>query len=186
MNLSKKIISSMLVLCLFPAFSTTPEELSYTNINIGYLSGETDDVNIDGYVVRGNWSLNKHFYLIGQYNAIDYKNYPADFNRKVFGLGAHRPVSDSFDWVSGLTYINVNSENNNYDGYEVLTGLRGYLTDKLEIDLQAFYNDFVEDSGELGYYAEVRWLFSENLSLGLKYRSVDEVSTAALDLGFGF
>ena len=179
------------------SFSLTAEEaaLSYTYVGVGYETGDIADIDTSGFGIYGSKALNDSFFLIGSYLSIESDDQFTDgfvtddieatgFN---IGIGFHTPINPTVDFVSTLSYSDVEvefaDESEDGNGYIIAAGVRAMPSDVLELSAFIDYAD-IEDGSETGYSFAARYFTTPDISLGLGYGSSDDFDAITFDIRF--
>jgi hypothetical protein len=179
------------------SFSVTAEEagLSYTYAGIGYETGDIADIDFSGFGIYGSKALNESFFLTGSYLSIESDDQFTDglvtddieATGFTFGVGFHTPINSTVDFVSTLSYSDVEvefaDESEDGNGYIIATGVRALPTDVLELSAFIDYAD-IEDGSETGYSLGARYFTTPDISLGLGYGSSDDFDAITFDVRF--
>jgi len=179
------------------SFSLTAEEaaLSYTYVGVGYETGDIADIDTSGFGIYGSKALNDSFFLVGSYLSIESDDQFTDgfvtddieatgFN---IGIGFHTPINPTVDFVSTLSYSDVEvefaDESEDGNGYIIAAGVRAMPSDVLELSAFIDYAD-IEDGSETGYSFAARYFTTPDISLGLGYGSSDDFDATTFDIRF--
>ena len=179
------------------SFSLTAEEaaLSYTYVGVGYETGDIADIYTSGFGIYGSKALNDSFFLEGSYHSIESDDQFTDgfvtddieatgFN---IGIGFHTPINPTVDFVSTLSYSDVEvefaDESEDGNGYIIAAGVRAMPSDVLELSAFIDYAD-IEDGSETGYSFAARYFTTPDISLGLGYGSSDDFDAITFDIRF--
>ena len=179
------------------SFSLTAEEaaLSYTYVGVGYETGDIADIDTSGFGIYGSKALNDSFFLVGSYLSIESDDQFTDgfvtddieatgFN---IGIGFHTPINPTVDFVSTLSYSDVEvefaDESEDGNGYIIAAGVRAMPSDVLELSAFIDYAD-IEDGTETGYSFAARYFTTPDISLGLGYGSSDDFDAITFDIRF--
>jgi len=179
------------------SFSLTAEEaaLSYTYVGVGYETGDIADIDTSGFGIYGSKALNDSFFLVGSYLSIESDDQFTDgfvtddieatgFN---IGIGFHTPINPTVDFVSTLSYSDVEvefaDESEDGNGYIIAAGVRAMPSDVLELSAFIDYAD-IEDGSETGYSFAARYFTTPDISLGLGYGSSDDFDAITFDIRF--
>ena len=179
------------------SFSVIAEEagLSYTYAGIGYETGDIADIDFSGFGIYGSKALNESFFLTGSYLSIESDDQFTDglvtddieATGFTFGVGFHTPINSTVDFVSTLSYSDVEvefaDESEDGNGYILATGVRALPTDVLELSAFIDYAD-IEDGSETGYSLGARYFTTPDISLGLGYGSSDDFDAITFDVRF--
>jgi len=179
------------------SFSLTAEEaaLSFTYVGVGYETGDIADIDTSGFGIYGSKALNDSFFLVGSYLSIESDDQFTDgfvtddieatgFN---IGIGFHTPINPTVDFVSTLSYSDVEvefaDESEDGNGYIIAAGVRAMPSDVLELSAFIDYAD-IEDGSETGYSFAARYFTTPDISLGLGYGSSDDFDAITFDIRF--
>jgi hypothetical protein len=185
------------VISSIASFSLAAEEtsLSYTHAGIGYETGDIADIDFSGFGLYGSKALNDSFFLIASYLSIESDDqftlgFATDdieatgFN---FGIGFHTPINSTVDFVSTLSYSDVELEfagdSEDGNGYVLAAGVRALPSDVLELSAFIDYAD-IEDGSETGYSLGARYFTTPDISLDLGYGSSDDFDAITFDVRF--
>lgn len=113
-----------------------------------------------------------------------------DITAYTVGLGAHLPITERTDFVTGVSYIKnevgFRGFDQDADGYGVDAGIRSMVSDSVELAAAVNYVDGDEFDGEFGFSADARFYLSERLSLSVGYTELDETDGVTAGLRFNF
>jgi len=192
----KKALIIGAISCIAP-FSLSADEaaLSYTHAGIGYATGDIDDIDFSGFGIYGSKAINDSFFLEASYLSIESDDQFTDglvtddieatgFN---IGVGFHTPINSTVDFVSTLSYSDVDVEfagdSEDGNGYIVAAGVRALPSDVLELSAFIDYAD-IEDSSETGYSLGARYFTTHDISVGVGYGSSDDFDALTFDVRF--
>ena len=179
------------------SFTLSAEEaaLSYTYAGVGYSNGDIADVDFSGFGFYGSVALNDSFFLLGEYSSIESDD-KFDIGSSIdeieatgfsFGVGFHTPINPTIDFVSSLSYADVELESSDVsedgNGYILAAGVRAKPSDVLELSALIDYAD-IEDGSETGYSLSARYYATQAVSLGLGYGSSDDFDAISFDVRF--
>ena len=176
----------VLALSLIAGESVFANDLSYTNIRFGAVSGDISDRNLTGLSLKASLALNKNIFVQSTYNELELKLPTAEFERLLLGAGYSLKLTNNIDFQTTLSYVVTGTELSNSEGYEAALGFRSKPYRSIEFGIETLYVDVGAAEGEVGYTLSTRWIANNTFSLGLLYRQVDNVNTAVLDIGLGF
>lgn len=159
---------------------TQADPLSYTYVEVAYLSTDLDDVNnsFEGAGVRLSLELTDELYLFGSYADQSADVYNDDFGEVssfdvqsyAVGLGYAWPVSDVVDVYGQAAYVDGQAEWSGIEvdenGYAVAIGLRGRPSNRFELDTAVSYTD-LDDEAQAAVGAAAHWYFTDYLAVGL-------------------
>ncbi len=161
------------------AISAQASDINYNYVQGNYGEIDIDGAKLDGFGIEGSYKFNDNFYGFAGYDKFD-KN-GASLSESNLGFGYAKSISDKTDWISELSFVrnsvDIGFGNFSDNGYRVATGLRGMVSDKVELNGKVSYTD-VGDFGN-GFGAGVGAVFHVNDSFGLTagYDYADRDST---------
>jgi hypothetical protein len=143
-------------------------ELSYTFIDAGYLAVKPDDSNLDfkGFTMSGQALISEQLFVFGGYSrtesdSFSYAGSTASFINSGLsaGLGVRLPLEPRLDLEAGAAFewakvegSGALSGDNTDTGYSLRAGLRGLLTDQLELNGGVGYSK-IRDTSETSWIA---------------------------------
>ena len=137
----RKVMGLALLMAMSPAFA---DGLSYNYIELGYQNAELDDdfggtsVDGDGYGIRGSYEVGESWFIAASYGTLDF-DFGVDLDQLAIGGGYHTALSDRTDVFAALSYISAEVSASGFnsldeDGYGVVVGLRGLVSDKVRAE----------------------------------------------------
>ena len=180
----KKLLGFSLLVFAFPAFAG---DLSYNLVELGYLKHDTDEdlvpgtsIDGDGFGVRGSFELGESWFIGVNYSKIDF-NVGIDYDQMGAGIGWHTGLSNNTDFYAMLQYVraeaSVSGISVDEDGVGATIGVRGMLTDKVELGGSIGYVDLGDAGDGTAFGAHVMYNFTDNFAAGLLL-GVDEDLTS--------
>lgn len=132
------------------------------------------DVDGDGFAIGGSFEGGESWHVFGGYGSTNF-DFGVDLNELVIGAGYHTAISDTVDFVGELAYVSVEVEvpagfTVDDDGIGVSIGLRGMMSDVVELSGSINYVDPVGD-GETSFDANAWFNMSPASELFFKKRS---------------
>lgn len=178
------------------AFSATAaaQGFGYSYIQGSYGTVEVDigggaNVDGDGFGVSGSYALTDQFHFSGEYQTAD-MDFGVDLSILELAAGYHTGLSDQLDFTAQLGYVNTEVESGGVgvddDGLMLGVGLRGALTDALEVNGGVDYIDFDLGGGETRIGAGFLYDIADNLTVGAKASLWDDIDVYQLNLRFDF
>ncbi len=160
--------------------SAIAAKLQYDYVDVRYVDTEIDDTNIDGDGIQigGSYRLNKEFYLLGDYQDIEF-DFGIDASVLRLGGGYIYPFKKNVDLIGEAVFINtdidvVGDEN----GFGLAFGGRGYVTPNVEVRATANYVDVDDDDTFFQVGAE--YFINDSFSVGGSFTLGGDVDTFAL------
>ncbi len=183
--------SALLIFLLAFAATASAQEFGYNYLQASYGAVSFDDsvidVDGDGLGISGSYGFHPEFYLAGEYQTAD-MDFGVDLNILELAVGWHTPLSDRLDFTAQLGFVNAEVESGfgsaDEDGYMVGAGLRGQLTDAVELNGGIDYIDF--DDSETRAYAGFLFSLTEQMTVGAEANFWDDINVYQLNLRFDF
>lgn len=171
------------------------DELSYSYVDAGYVQADIDDFDdeLDGPFVRGSVALGANAFVFGGYRELstEIAGFDIDTEELTIGVGAHFPASDRVDFTGRVGYVDVALDgpfgiDADDDGFQLAAGLRGFATDRIELEAEIVYTDLDESGDDTSFRASGRYAFTDLFSAGLELGSSDDVTEYGLYARFTF
>ena len=189
----RKLLGLALVLALSPAMA---DGLSYNFIQLGYQKADLDDdlagisVDGDGYGISGSFEVGENFFIGAGYSALDF-DFGVDLDQLSIGGGYHMSLSDRSDFYATLSYIRAEASVSGFgsvddDGYGVSVGIRGLLSDNVELNGSIAYSDLGDGADGTAFGAGALYSFTENFALGFDVSVDDDVTMYGVGARFYF
>ena len=189
----RKLLGIALVLVLSPAMA---DGLSYNFIQLGYQKADLDDdlagisVDGDGYGISGSFEVGENFFIGAGYSALDF-DFGVDLDQLSIGGGYHMSLSDRSDFYATLSYIRAEASVSGFgsvddDGYGVSVGIRGLLSDNVELNGSIAYSDLGDGADGTAFGAGALYSFTENFALGFDVSVDDDVTMYGVGARFYF
>ncbi|XQF92615.1 outer membrane beta-barrel protein [Pseudoalteromonas espejiana] len=191
--------TNKIAILLFTAAVASPAALAespnFNYVSAGYLDGDIDGDDADGWTFDGSTLLGENFFLSGQYQTVGNSDdgVDVDFNWLSAGLGYRTAISASTDFYGLVTYENVEVEasyrgssiSDDENGYGLSVGVRSMVSDNIELDGRLGYIDIADES-ETSFTVGARYYFNNNFSLGANYTTLDELDLVGLTARYSF
>lgn len=171
------------------------ESPNFNYVSAGYLDGDIDGDDADGWTFDGSTLLGENFFLSGQYQTVSNSDdgVDVDFNWLSAGLGYRTAISASTDFYGLVTYENVEVEasyrgssiSDDENGYGLSVGVRSMVSGNIELDGRLGYIDIADES-ETSFTVGARYYFNNNFSLGANYTTLDELDLVGLTAHYSF
>lgn len=180
------------VLSTSASASAQDEAMSYTYIDGGYVNTEIDhplNVDGDGLGVRGSFAITDRVFLLGDYTSQDL-DYNIDFDQLEVGVGGHMPLADALDVVGSVSYlytdVDVGPGDTDDNAIGLGLGLRGQLTDRLEIEGGVQYADVNVLRDDLLVSFGGRYYVTPQFALGAGVEAGDDMSMWNMGVRYEF
>ena len=191
--MSRYFVVPLVFLLAGPAIA---DGLSYNYIQGSYEEVELDisggpDADGDGYGISGSFEVGESFYVFADYTKADF-DFGVDADELFAGVGYHFGVSDNVDLFTNLSWVRAEVDAPGFgsvddDGFGVAVGLRGNVSDLIELVGSVNYTD-LGDGGDTTAIAGGVWFnVTDNFALGVEASFDDDLTTysAAARLYFG-
>lgn len=189
----RKILGVTLALAMSPAFAG---DLSYNYVQLGYQKAELDggfggiDVDGDGFGVGGAFEIGENWFVPVSYGTLDF-DFGVQLDQLAVGLGYHAPLSNGTDFFATLSYLSAEISASGFgsldeDGYGATVGVRGMLTDSVELHGSIGYSDLGDGADGTAFGAGALYSFSENFALGFDLAFEEDVTMYGIGARFYF
>jgi hypothetical protein len=170
----RKGLSIALLLLAGPALAA---DISYNYGQLGYQWATLEDVlpgldvDGDGFGFGGAFEVGNSVFVQAGYQQTSF-DYGIDFNQISAGIGYHAALSQSTDFFAVLSYVTAEVSVSGVgsakeDGYGATIGVRGMVTQKLELDGTIDYVDLGDGADGTAFGAAAIYNFTEFFSLAL-------------------
>ena len=180
---------STLVIVLL-AFSATAGaqgfDYNYLQFSYGAVNIDTGvvDVDGDGLGLSGSYGFHPDFYFAGEFQTADMDS-GIDLDILELAVGYHTPLSDRLDLTAQFGLVNAEIGSADDDGFMVGAGVRGQLTESVELNGGIDYID-VEQLDETRVKAGFLFDLTEKLQVGAEASFWDDINVYQLNLRFDF
>jgi hypothetical protein len=171
-----------------PALAQAPKSgLSYSYAELGYVNTEIDDANLDGdgLVIKGSWGFTNRFHAFASYADLGF-DFGVDSSQFEIGAGINQPLTPKIDLVATVSYLSAEVTANvpgfrnlsvDDDGFGVGVGLRGLVTDQVELNGRIDYVDFDNAGDDTSFTVGGRYSFTSQWSAGADINFNDDGTT---------
>lgn len=161
---------------------------SYTYVDVGYIHGESDGADSDGFGVFGSIEFTDLVHGFASYSDVDYDVGPVDVSVDAFeiGVGLAWPVNRGLDFVGRLSYLSVDAGAADDDGIGLYAGVRSRVMDRLELTGGLKFVSFDEGDDDTSIEVGARYFFTDSLAGGLDIGLNDGAPTFVLGVRFNF
>lgn len=168
------------------------DDLSYSFLELGYVSSEIDDLDVDGngFGLRGSYAFTDTFHGFASYTDQDY-----DFNVGVsqfeVGAGMNWELTPKLDFVGTLSYLDASIDVPGFgsvddNGLALGAGVRGLVTEVLELRGGLKYVDFDDAGSDTTFGVGARYYFTKQFALGGDIDFNDDGTSYTLGARFDF
>ena len=141
---------------------------SYGQIDIDYGGLEFDG---DGPGISASLALGESFFIFGDYQTAD-MDLDIDFNLSELAVGYHTDISPNLDVYANVGYVRIKADSfffsSNDDGVSVGLGVRGVVSQSVELFGGINYMDFDDPYDETRVHAGFEFSVTDNIGVGLK------------------
>ena len=174
-----KVMLGCLMLAAAP-LAAMAEDMSYNYVDLAYVDQDFEGVgpSADGFGLRGSIGFAENWLAFAEYSSTSAQG--VDFEQIAVGFGGHYGLTEQLDLVGRLGYVefNVDSPLGNFDddGYLFDLGLRGQVTEGVELEGGARYTDLSELGDDTALFIGGRFHFNKTWAVGAEYQSGDDLS----------
>jgi hypothetical protein len=171
----KQLLGLSLALLAFPAFAG---DISYNYVELGYQKIDIDDPGIgedvdgDGFGANGSFEMGDSWFFRIGYSQADF-DFGIDLDEASAGLGWHTTMSNNADIYALIQYVRAEASISGFpgsvdeDGVGAEIGVRGMVSDKVELAGSIAYVDLGDAGDGTSFGAQVLYSFTENFAAGL-------------------
>lgn len=171
----KKLLGLSLALLAFPAFAG---DISYNYVELGYQKIDIDDPGIgedvdgDGFGANGSFEMGDSWFFRIGYSQADF-DFGIDLDEASAGLGWHTTMSNNADFYALIQYVRAEASISGFpgsvdeDGVGAEIGVRGMVSDKVELAGSIAYVDLGDAGDGTSFGAQVLYNFTQNFAAGL-------------------
>lgn len=162
----KKSLLALTLLAALPFAAAAADGVSYTYVEGGYTSTNTDGPDADGWAIKGSGAIAPNFHLFGDFSNQEIDNTNIDFDQWRVGVGYNHTISPRADLLTRVAYEKFDAGRGaDFDGWSVEAGVRGALAPNFEGYALAGYEDSDEFDGD--FYGRLGALVKFNPTWGL-------------------
>jgi hypothetical protein len=182
-------------LAMGPFVAAQAQDISYTYVELGYVTTDLDGVgkDLDGFVLRGSFEVADNFFLYARYLDQSVSVAGIDFDAQQYGIGGGFAWSfaDNMDLYGRVGYTEVELDVSgggsggfdlDDDGYELGVGIRARPLELLELEGVVNYVDLSDSGDDTSYGVAGRWFITDTFALGVEGEFADDADT----YGVGF
>jgi hypothetical protein len=155
------------------------DDMSYNYVDAAYVQTDIDGVgpSADGFALRGSIGFADNWFAFAEYASQSVQG--IDLDTTAVGLGGHYGLNEQLDVVGGVGWFSADvSPGFSDDGYLLNLGLRGRVTEGVELEGGVRYTDLGGNNGDdTAFYAGGRFHFNKTWALGAEYQSGEDSSS---------
>jgi hypothetical protein len=183
------ILASMAAMGLC-AQALAKDEISYSYLEAGYISGESGGIDGDGLNAFGSLAFAENAHLFGSFSDQEFDN---DVETQFFQLGAglNWTLGQKVDLLTRLSYVDLDIDlpgggSASDDGYALGFGLRTLLNPQFELSTGYTYTDLDLGGENTQINLGGRYYLNDQVALGLDLLQDDSDSTYILGARYEF
>ena len=175
-----RVMLGSLMLAVTP-LAAMAEDMSYSYVDLAYVDQDFEGVgpSADGFGLRGSVGFAENWLAFAEYSSTSVQG--VDIEQIAVGLGGHYALTEQLDLVGRVGYFEVSLDagalNADDDGYLLDLGLRGQVTEGVELEGGARYTDLSDGGNDTALFVGGRFHFNKTWAVGAEYQSGDDVST---------
>ena len=179
MKLGKVVLGS-LMLASAP-LAAMADDMSYSYVDAAYVETDIDNApSADGFGLRGSVGFAENWFVFADYASQSVQG--IDLDSYDVGVGGHYGLNERLDLVGRLGYTKLELDagggfDADDDGYLLDLGLRGLVTEGVELEGGLHYTDFDEGGDDTGFYFGGRFHFNKTWAVGAEYQSGEDTDT---------
>ena len=173
-----------------------PGSISYSYVEVGYISTEIDDFNVDGdgFGLKGSWGFTDMFHAFAQYSDLSFDS-NIDSSAFEIGAGLNWELSPTIDLIGTVSYLTVEvdasvpgfrSVSADDDGLGVGMGVRALVTNQLEVSGKLNYVEFDDAGDDTTFGVAARYYFTPMFAIGGDINFDDDGTTWIIAGRFDF
>jgi hypothetical protein len=168
------------VLFAIPTFAA---DLNYNYLQAGYQRFDFDGAfeEYDGYGIGGSFAVADSWFIDASYGTVDL-GAGVDLDTLSAGFGYHVGIADNMDFYGSLSWVRADVSvagfgSGSEDGYGATIGLRGMLSDSVELTGSVSYVDLGDGADDTTVGAGLLYSFTDNVAVGI-FIDADDDATA--------
>ena len=158
---------------------------SYTYVQATYGSVDLDNSSIDGdgLGLNGSFGITDNLNIVASFQSVDFDTL-GDADEFTAGLGVHASITEMFDVVAAVSYVDQDWAGSGNDGLELAGGVRFSVASAIEINGGIIYRDMDIGGDDVGFGAGALYNFTDMFSVGLsaKWEEILDVDVATYAL----
>lgn len=170
----RQLFGLSVALLALPAFAG---DISYNYVEFGYQKIDIDDIvpgvdiDGDGFGIGGSFEVGESWFVAAGYSQADL-DFGVDLDQLGIGVGWYTTMSNNTDFYALVQYVEAEVSVSGFgsadeDGFGAAIGVRGMVTDNVEIGGSIGYIDLGDAGDGTSFGAHVLYNFTENFAAGL-------------------
>jgi len=174
-----RVMLGSLMLAAAP-LAAMAEDMSYNYVDLAYVDQDIDGVgpSADGFGLRGSIGFAENWLAFAEYSSTSVQG--VDIEQIAVGFGGHYGLTDQLDLVGRVGYFEINLDSGPFsaddDGYLLDLGLRGQVTEGVELEGGVRYTDLSDGGDDTALFVGGRFHFNKTWAVGAEYQSGDDLS----------
>ena len=176
MKFAKIMLGSLML--AFAPLAALADDMSYNYIDGAYVQTDIDGVgsSADGWALRGSVGFGQNWFAFAEYASQSVQGF--DVDSAAIGLGGHYGLTEQLDVVGSVGYFSVDlNPGGSDDGYMLNLGLRGRVTEGVELEGGARYTDLSDGGNDTAFYVGGRFHFNKTWAVGAEYQDGNDSSS---------
>lgn len=169
--MQRRMLSVLAALAAALPFATQAGTMDYSYVELGYQETELEDVDGDGFALRGSLAFHENIFGFAGYQDLSFDN-DADLSLLQVGVGGRIPLNPKVDLVGTIAFgkgeVEVGPFDEDEDGFILGGKLRGAVTESFELEGGVEHIDLGDFFDDTLMVVEGRYFFVENFSGGLR------------------
>lgn len=191
----KPSLTSLVALLALGPLAAQAEGISYTYVDVGYVTTDLDAVSkdVDGFLLRGSLEIADNWFVYARYvdQSVSFSGVDVDVEQYAVGAGYAWSFRDNMDLYGRAGYVSAQADASgggfggydiDDDGYEVGVGIRARPLDPFELEGSVNYVDLSDAGDDTAFGIAGRWFVTDNLALDVE----GEFASDANSYGVGF
>ncbi len=129
----------------------------------------------DGLGLNGSFGITDNLNIVGSFRTADF-GASGDVDELTAGLGVHAPITEMFDVVAAVSYVDLDAAGFSDDGFELAVGARVSVSSLIEINATVSYRDLDLGGDDTSLGGGVLFNLTDSIALGLAAEWGDDVS----------
>ena len=181
--MNKKLLASEVLSVLsFGVLADTP---TYDYVEAGYSSVDFEGLPaLTGFEIKGSHSLSDNFYVAGDHTNVSKNGF--DLRLTTIGLGYNMDVTSNSSFFTELDYASIDADGaGNENGYEITTGIRSMLTEKLELKAAVEYLE-IDNDDTTSFVFGAAYKIDDSFAVYADYKLESDLNRIGLGVRFSF
>jgi hypothetical protein len=144
---------------------------SYVQASYGTIDVDNSSIDGDGLGLNGSFGITDNLNAVASYQTADFSSL-GDADQWSVGLGVHAPITEMFDIVGAVSYIDlrvnpVGAPSVGDDGFGLYAGIRFAATSLIEVTGGLSYVDLSDSGDNTGFGGGVLFNVTDSIALGI-------------------